>query len=306
MFRTREGRGRMLVGAVLVATIVTAASATGRAEEATAAPAPGGSVDDHIAALGSLDPAARIAAIRALGESGEARAVPPLARVLREDPSAEVRGWAVRALAGIGTPEAMAPLTLAAEHDADQRVRQLAARMSGATTPPAQTAAPAPAPVLGPAVQAQPVQVAPGPMRGPFRPRQRRPGLALIIAGWSAFGASYLVSMIAGAATLAEGAEHTWSLFLPVIGPVVEAGMLFSDYDELIAPVAVLLFLDALIQIAGVSMGTVGLVRRHRARQAQEDAEADTDAEPEPEARARSWGFAVVPSTQGLSVSGWF
>lgn len=336
MLFVREGEVR----ALLLLLMVSFASGEALAEEATETPsAPSEGVDGHLETLRSLDPAERIEAIRALGAARSQEAVGPLARVLREDPSPEVRGWAVRSLSEIGTTEARAALAIAAQHDSDQRVRTLANQMSGsvAASPfgPSPSAVVQPSPMVQPSPLVQQPQRAAynpmmqGPLRGPFQARRRRPGLGLTIAGWSVFGGTYLISMIAGAATLADGAENTWSLFLPIIGPIVEASFLFANYGgEVIAPVAILLFLDALAQIAGVAMGTVGLVRRHRARQPAEGdgvvAEGD-EALPEGEgdenqpggdvdeaeehqgaSSRRTWGLAIVPTTGGLAFTGWF
>lgn len=330
MFVSRESVLRAPLLLLPVVFILLSATGDALAEEvpgASASPqaqSAGGA--EHLEALRSLDPAERIEAIRALGEARSVEAVGPLARVLREDPSPEVRGWAVRSLSEIGTTEARAALAIAAQHDSDQRVRTLAVQMSGPTTASPFAQSPPVAGHSAPLVQQpQPATYSPmmeGPMRGPFPARRRRPGLGLTIAGWSVFGGTYLISMIVGAATLADGAENTWSLFLPVIGPIVEAGFLFANYDEdLVAPIAVLLFIDALAQIAGVALGTLGLVRRHRAQEAAADAEAgpeedvegaeESEEAGEPEepiqrSSRRQWGLAIVPSTGGLTLSGWF
>jgi hypothetical protein len=304
MVRASEG-GAFASASIAVVLSLLLSSSAARAEEAGAPPAT--SIEVHVSALGSLDPAARIAAIRALGDARAEAGVEPLVRVLRTDPSPEVRGWAVRALAQIGSASARAALAQTAQQDADERVRRLAIQLSGQVTEsPFEATAP------GPVV----VSRGPGGHFLPMPPRQRRPGLALIIVGWAAFGVSYLASSIAGAASLAEGAEGTWSLFIPAVGPFVEIGLLYryneDPVDDFLAPLAVLLALDAAVQMVGIALGTLGLVRRHRAREAQAAGSQEgappggqEGATPAPTSR-RDWGVAVVPANGGLSLSGWF
>ncbi len=76
-------------------------------------------------ALGRVSRArlARNAAV-ALGNSGDPRAVAPLARALRDDSSALVRGHAAWALGRLGGPEARAALLAALSKDPDETVRQ--------------------------------------------------------------------------------------------------------------------------------------------------------------------------------------
>jgi len=77
-----------------------------------------------------------------------------------------------------------------------------------------------------------------------------------------------------------------------------------GDYNlALLAPLAVLLALDAAAQMVGIALGTLGLVRRHRAREAEPA--ADTPA-PSAASSRRGWGLAVVPTGTGLALSGWF
>jgi epoxyqueuosine reductase len=64
----------------------------------------------------------------ALGNSGDARAAGPLARVVRTDPSGLVRAHAAWALGRLGGVEARAALELAAREDGDADVREEAAR----------------------------------------------------------------------------------------------------------------------------------------------------------------------------------
>ena len=66
---------------------------------------------------------ARNAAV-ALGNTGDARAIPPLARALAENPSALVRGHAAWALGRLSGPDARRALEIAAASDADASVRE--------------------------------------------------------------------------------------------------------------------------------------------------------------------------------------
>jgi hypothetical protein len=308
-------RSVSLAIAFVALTVSDAAWAEERGMPAPAAPPSAVSLEAHFRGLTSLDPAERIEAIRALGDARAESAVDPLARALRSDPSPEVRGWAVRALAQIGTAPARAAMAQAAQQDADERVRRLAVQLSGQVTS---------SPFEPPA------SYSPGPMvvrQNPFYPfapyRPRRPGLALIIAGWAAFGVTYLASSIAGAASLSDGVEGTWSLFIPAVGPLVEIGLMYrygdDAVDDLLAPFAVLLALDAAAQMVGIALGTLGLVRRHRAREAEagqgapERASPGAPAEPATDTPApastssrRSWGVSLVPAGTGLALSGWF
>jgi hypothetical protein len=322
---SRGAKGEVMAGAskggawrsasIAFALVALTISGKAQAEESPAAGSPSAvSLEVHFRGLTSLDPAERIEAIRALGDARAESAVEPLARVLRSDPSPEVRGWAVRALAQIGSAPARAALAQAAQHDGDDRVRRLAIQLSGQVT--ASPFEPPPGYSPGPMVVRQnPFQ--------PFAPyRPRRPGLALIVAGWAAFGVTYLASSIAGIASLVDGVEGTWSLFIPAVGPLVEIGLMYraseDTMDDLLAPLAVLLVLDAAAQMVGITLGTLGLVRRHRAHEAevghggQEGAVPGAPAAPaeaSPPAASssrRSWGFAVVPAGAGLAISAWF
>ena len=262
------------------------------------AAAPSG-IESHLAGLEALDPVDRIAAVRALGESRDQAAVGPLAQVLRSDPSPEVRGWAIRALMAIGTPEARSAVATAAQQDSDERVRSLAVEQLG-------TAASAP---WSPSEATAPPQQ----RRGPFGPgirqrRQRRhPGLGLLIAGWSVFGVTYLASLIAGAATTAEGDDSTWPLFLPVAGPIIEAAFIWDDPWG-IAPLGALALLDGLAQIAGLTLAIIGHVRRSRHRESAEGEDSD-EAAPVEEARSR-FTLSLLPGgpagSTGLGLVGTF
>ncbi len=68
----------------------------------------------------------RIDAAIALGRNRVERAVDPVARLLANDPSSQVREAAARALGLIGTPAALKPLQTAAQADADREVRRSA------------------------------------------------------------------------------------------------------------------------------------------------------------------------------------
>jgi epoxyqueuosine reductase len=71
----------------------------------------------------------------ALGNSGDSRAVEPLARALRGDPSPLVRAHAAWALGRLGGPEARTALE-SALHDTDAEVRDEAARALGSQSDP--------------------------------------------------------------------------------------------------------------------------------------------------------------------------
>jgi hypothetical protein len=273
---------------MLGATIAHAEEAAPEAEPAAEAPAAAG-VDEHVQALRSPDVSQRTAAARALGEARSVEAVQPLIRALREDPSPEVRGWTLRSLDAIGTNEANAAIASAARSDADERVRGLASQLSGvpagspfggvSTTPAQQQAQ-----LLQPGQLGQPM----------YRPqRRRRPGLGLMITGWSVFGGTYLISLMAAAATTAEGSDDAWPLFIPAIGPVIGASRFFqNDWDT---PLAILCLFNAVVQLTGLSLLIIGHLRRRRARNSDD---------PNPRL------ISVVPTgpagSAGLSIGGLF
>lgn len=90
---------------------------------------------EHLEALTSPDPAVRYRAVVALGYLRMASVVPHLARVLRVDPSADIRGWAIRSLAQIDTAEAREAIVEATESDSDVRVREMALEACRACAP---------------------------------------------------------------------------------------------------------------------------------------------------------------------------
>jgi len=246
----------------------------------------------HIAALRSLEPADRVSAIQALGESRDPGAVAPLSETLRSDPSAVVRGWAARALAQIGTAEANAAVAVAAQRDADERVRSLAAQLSGqasAVTAPTAVMTPAPANAAG-SPQAADVEAA-GPSRTPPTPvqRTRRRGLGLIIAGWAAFGFSYMIAIMSGGIAFNSAHIDTWPMFVPLVGGIIELSFAY-DYDsDLWYPpgLSIPAFIDAVIQMAGVALAAAGHVLRAKSRSSEGS-----------QGRAPH-SFALVPSGPG-------
>lgn len=73
------------------------------------------------------DAEVRQAIVAALGESGSARAIPPLLDRLAQDPTASVRAEAAFQLGKIGTVELVEPLRQAATSDGNVQVRRWAA-----------------------------------------------------------------------------------------------------------------------------------------------------------------------------------
>jgi hypothetical protein len=313
----------------LVLTLLALAPATAEAEEGAAEPS--ASVDELVSGLDSPDPAARITAIRALGDRREAAAAGPLANLLRADPVPEVRGWAVRALDSIGTPEARAALATAAQNDPDVRVRSVAAQLAGVA------AAPGPQPGPASPFEAQAVaQPAPAPVvQQPYTPYsayppsyfQRRPsipGRGLRIGGIVVTSVSYGLALIVGLALISAGAEDEygygepelvdfgWKMLLPIVGPGVAAAT--NDFHEAQIP----FWIWSLAEVAGVTLLAVGYARRARylreqAADAQAAPEAPAGAEGEAEgaegagaSRRRDVGVAVLPGPGGLSLAGWF
>jgi hypothetical protein len=78
----------------------------------------------------------------------------------------------------------------------------------------------------------------------------------LVIAGAVTFGSLYLTSALAGAIATDAGAPGGASLFVPVLGPFIAAGLQSS------ATGGFLLVLDGLAQGAGVAMFVVGLAKQ--------------------------------------------
>ncbi len=246
-----------------------------------------------------MDPAERAAAAQALGELGDASAVPALISALRSDPVAEVRGWAARSLHQIGTPEARAAVTAAARNDADERVRSLAGQLTGVAPAPPQPAQPAQPYGYG---YGSP-QVVPANQYAPYSQQvQRRrstPGRGLRIAGWIVFSVTYGLSLMSGIGISADGGiEEGWPLFLPLVGPAIIGSQLWAEDEELIG-VGILSWIMSLAQIAGLAMAIVGHVRGSRA----DDEDDEERAEPQR-------GLALVPGgpggSPGLSLSAWF
>lgn len=285
--------------AVLIIASAAAAQGEGGASLEVTVGSPGGasSFEQNVQSLASTDPAARLAAARALGELGDARAVGPLSQTARSDPRPEVRGWALRSLQQLGTPEAVAVVREVAQADADERVRALAAQLasSAPAAPPAASAAPAPAatpapppPAAAPApaaagqqgpasasatvvVQAQPgapgqPAVSPQPMGQPAQHvdpytmmRQRRAGRGLRIGGWVTFGTFYFISFMAGIGVSAtDGADEGWPLLVPGIGPFIMGARLISDAERCDFDVC---YEDSAQNAAGVVSILAGLIQ---------------------------------------------
>ncbi|MGE3151071.1 MAG: HEAT repeat domain-containing protein [Nitrospiraceae bacterium] len=76
---------------------------------------------------GDQDVEVRQAVVAALGELGDARAIPPLLARLTSDPAAPVRAEAAFRLGKIGTADVIEPLQRAATNDGDGQVRRWAA-----------------------------------------------------------------------------------------------------------------------------------------------------------------------------------
>jgi hypothetical protein len=177
-------------------------------------------------------------------------------------------------LAQIGTAEANAAVAAAAQRDADERVRSLAAQLSGQA--PAVTAAPAAvSPQVGDVEAAGPSRTPP-----PAVQRPRRRGLGLIIAGWAAFGFSYMIAIMTGGITFNSAHIDTWPMFVPLVGGIVELSLAY-DYDNdgwdeygyetsYYPPgLSIPAFINAVIQMAGVAMAVAGHVLRAKSRAAQ-------------------------------------
>jgi hypothetical protein len=296
MERARGGRRFAVLGLIAGAVVLVAGEAFAEVEFGAPPPAPGQATPEaqpeqappeaapiqaQIAALGSVDVQARVAAVRALGDLRDPAAVAPLAEALRSDPSADVRGWILRALGQINTPEARAAIIGAAANDADPRVRALAAQIvPTATTPTFPTPAPTyQAPMYEPTTQQQAAR--------PPRDRNR----TLRVAGWSIFGGSYGTAFLLGAVFMMFDPEVSWALMLPLVGPIVEAGFVFADGDEELIVLGIMGFLSAFTQIAGFTMAIVGHVRGRRAEREQE---------------GQDRGVALLPTGNGLALAGWF
>lgn len=261
------------------------------------------SVDELMASLQNPDATARIAAVRALGDRQETAAVEPLSRLLRADPVPEVRGWVVRALHDIDTPEAHAAVTTAAREDPDERVRSMAANLEGVSTPPPQPFSPAGTTTIPPPRE----QYSPPPTAytPPQQQRVRIPGRGLRIAGVVTTASSYGLALLVGVALLSAGDEDEWGgtrnfvdwgwkLMLPVVGPAVAATTNDTGGE------AVIFWLWSAIQVAGITMLSIGYARRARWLR-----ENGTDEE-EPQAEAPSFGIALLPGPGGLSLGGYF
>jgi HEAT repeat protein len=88
-----------------------------------------------IKALGDVEPEIRLAAVRALGALGDARAVEPLVAILEGGGDSLLRQAAAEALGALGDARAVEPLT-AALRDAVRAVRRAAAAALGRCGPP--------------------------------------------------------------------------------------------------------------------------------------------------------------------------
>jgi hypothetical protein len=132
---------------------------------------------------------------------------------------------------------------------------------------------PQPAPTAAPATQPQPQPQPPPPAYQPMPQPQPAPppapnpnrGLGLMIAGFSVFGVSYLITAVTGTASIDAGyPEIGRPLLIPVAGPFI-AGARQSQ-----ATIGLGLGIVGVVQLAGLGMGVGGAVMfgsaRRRAR----------------------------------------
>lgn len=256
--------GLVVAGPVAAQTTVESEApspaAPSPAPEAPPSPPPTPTVDDHIQGLNALDTAARVSAVRSLGQLRDARAVPALVRSLHSDPSAEVRGWIIRTLDQIGTEEAHVAIVVAAREDADERIRALAIHLAPEAAPPVPTR-----PTYG-SPQAEAV-----PGYRPYRPQRRRrdPVRSFKLGGWLSFGISYGCNVIIGSVFMFEEPNYGWPAFIPVIGPLIVAGYAFDSRWEEDIIVAAMNILWFSVQSAGLALAIIGHVRGRRQRREQ-------------------------------------
>ncbi len=241
--------GSALAGSALAQTEAAPPPDAQPTPEPTPEPASTPTVDDHIRALGALDVSARVTAAQALGQLRAPEAVSPLARALRSDPNPVVRGWIVRALGQINLAEAQAAITAAGRTDADERVRSLALQL----VPQA-----APAPAQTPTYSA--------PAQQPLREHRRDPGHALRGAGWGLFGGSYGFALLLGVIFMTMESEIAWPMFIPVVGPLINAARALREGYDVNIIAAVFGILSMMVQTGGMSMAIVGHVRRRRSQ----------------------------------------
>jgi hypothetical protein len=122
-----------------------------------------------------------------------------------------------------------------------------------------ETVQPAPAPEPSPAIVE--AQSAP-------RQRVRMPGRGLVIAGWSLFGAGYLISATTGI-IMWDSVRYGWFPIIPVVGSAMYGVHLFSmegDDAERTAyrMLGVLMFIPSIMQAGGLALAIAGHVRRSR------------------------------------------
>jgi len=84
-----------------------------------------------------------------------------------------------------------------------------------------------------------------------------RPRMGMVVGGALTFGIPYLISIIGGAIAIDTGSPNFWPLFVPVVGPFIQAGFVPSATEKL------LFVFDGLAQVAGAAMFIVGLAVPH-------------------------------------------
>lgn len=226
------------------------------------------SIEALIRALSAAEPATRARAAFTLGERGDPRGVAPLVSLLRQERSADVRGWILRALDQLGTAEAREAIAQAARIDPDQRVQELAERLAGVSLddeerereprPMARRAAREPEPTPSGAT----------PYQQQSQRREHPPGYMEIRYGWGILAGTYGLGLFTGTVLLTidpdELGSTAWKLYLPVIGPIVAATTDMRNDDFL--TLSILHWVWSGFQITGLVVLALGYARQRRAR----------------------------------------
>lgn len=141
---------------------------------------------------------------------------------------------------------------------------------------PVAAPAPAPAPAADPAPAPDPVVVAPAPTTAPAPvpppaapPPSRRRGIGMMVAGYTMFGVSYMITAFSGAVIIdrcSASASYDCrdlgrSLMLPVIGPFAA----LPDIQTMTGRFA-MVFFPGLMQVGGLTLGIAGTVIHARSR----------------------------------------
>jgi len=172
------------------------------------------------------------------------------------------------------------------------------AQEAGSTAPAEPTAAPV--------VVAQP-QPAPEP--------EGRPGLGLIIAGWTVFGVLYVPNLIWGIASAVYYAPSA-IFIIPGFGPIITGAMALAtgglmeeakagqEVSGFVKGMGVFFLIWGLLELGSIAMAITGHVIRAGSR-------ADVDARLDgPAWMKKKAGFRVTPiagrECVGLGVAGWF